>query len=625
MASPIEFILKATDEVSPVVGKIESQTKNATDKMKAHWDKVGGTLQKSGIAIAGLGVGLEALARDQREMVEQTRRMSEVLDMSEKSMRDLVIATSNVTFPLEEVLELMELGSQQGIRSAEALKEYATFWDMVGDATGENSRTLAEAGVALKAVGIAAGEEKEALAAFGYITQETTGDVGEFLTFLERTGPELRELGLDLNDSAALVGALEKELGMTARVARQEFRQAVSESNGDLGKMLEILGLTEEQLASYRLEVEKSSGVIEKNAEIHASTMTAMQKVQHWFNEAKFAMSGYIEAAAGVAPLMTGIGSAMTVVGTIMKSNFFPSIMMAAKGVWAFTASILANPLTWWIAGISAVIAAIVLLWKNWETVTEAISKSIDWIAERFEWLGNGIKWIAEKLGIYKKTVDETVDTTEKLAEQTEETNKQMKKLADEEERTLETSELLTEENADLADSFEGVGNSVDKARESFEEYYNRMQQAQAEYRKQVEENERYFEELRKEREEAGETFAQPEMNRYRITPPSGESWITETLNELSESDYPEGYKVQKLHTGGIFRAPTPGGEGLALLKDKEIVSTPGQSGASININEGAIIINTQRLDDREINRVGDKLMDVIISKSRAYNLRFAR
>lgn len=36
---------------------------------------------------------------------------------------------------------------------------------------------------------------------------------------------------------------------------------------------------------------------------------------------------------------------------------------------------------------------------------------------------------------------------------------------------------------------------------------------------------------------------------------------------------------IPKLHTGGMFRAPSPGGEGLALLRDREVVLPPGASG----------------------------------------------
>ncbi|HEX7099659.1 MAG TPA: phage tail tape measure protein [Acidimicrobiia bacterium] len=62
---------------------------------------------------------------------------------------------------------------------------------------------------------------------------------------------------------------------------------------------------------------------------------------------------------------------------------------------------------------------------------------------------------------------------------------------------------------------------------------------------------------------------------------------------------------IPKLHSGGVFRAPTPGGEGLALLRDEEIVVPEG---AHFN-GGGDTIINffTLTRDDfvREVRRAG--------------------
>lgn len=52
---------------------------------------------------------------------------------------------------------------------------------------------------------------------------------------------------------------------------------------------------------------------------------------------------------------------------------------------------------------------------------------------------------------------------------------------------------------------------------------------------------------------------------------------------------------IPRLHSGGVFRSPVPGGEGLALLRDREEVSTPAQvrsrsaaaSVVNINVNAG--------------------------------------
>ena len=50
--------------------------------------------------------------------------------------------------------------------------------------------------------------------------------------------------------------------------------------------------------------------------------------------------------------------------------------------VWSFTAALLANPLTWVVIGIMALIAVIILLWQNWDTVSSALVGAWDWIKQ---------------------------------------------------------------------------------------------------------------------------------------------------------------------------------------------------------------------------------------------------
>ncbi|GAB6170788.1 hypothetical protein JCM15765_02660 [Paradesulfitobacterium aromaticivorans] len=52
--------------------------------------------------------------------------------------------------------------------------------------------------------------------------------------------------------------------------------------------------------------------------------------------------------------------------------------------VWGFTAALLANPITWIVIGIIALIAVLVLLWRNWDTVTAAFSAGWQWIMGAF-------------------------------------------------------------------------------------------------------------------------------------------------------------------------------------------------------------------------------------------------
>jgi TP901 family phage tail tape measure protein len=54
---------------------------------------------------------------------------------------------------------------------------------------------------------------------------------------------------------------------------------------------------------------------------------------------------------------------------------------------------------------------------------------------------------------------------------------------------------------------------------------------------------------------------------------------------------------VHPIHTGGTFFATQPGGVGLALLRDREVVSTPGRGGGGDSLIS-AVIELTKRVDD---------------------------
>ncbi|WDC92814.1 phage tail protein (plasmid) [Latilactobacillus curvatus] len=85
-----------------------------------------------------------------------------------------------------------------------------------------------------------------------------------------------------------------------------------------------------------------------------------------------------------------GILSALSTLGGVITS--------AATATWGFTTALLSNPLTWIIAGIvvaiTAVIAAGVLLYKNWDTVKEKAGQLGKWIGEKWD----GIKVVTGKV-----------------------------------------------------------------------------------------------------------------------------------------------------------------------------------------------------------------------------------
>lgn len=63
--------------------------------------------------------------------------------------------------------------------------------------------------------------------------------------------------------------------------------------------------------------------------------------------------------------------------------------------VWSFTSALLANPITWVVVGIVALIAALVLLWQNWDSVVAFIKGLWDGFVNG---IINGFNWIIDKI-----------------------------------------------------------------------------------------------------------------------------------------------------------------------------------------------------------------------------------
>lgn len=79
--------------------------------------------------------------------------------------------------------------------------------------------------------------------------------------------------------------------------------------------------------------------------------------------------------------------------GAVLVSALAPAIWAAVTATWAFTAALLANPITWIVLAIGVLIGAIVLLAMNWDTV-------VKWITDVWGgfigWLQPGLKAIGD-------------------------------------------------------------------------------------------------------------------------------------------------------------------------------------------------------------------------------------
>ena len=369
MANEVEITITAD------ASKAEKGMKGVKTGFQSMKDSVVKNRKMIGVGITALGVGLEGLAKSQQGLTESTLKLANATGLSEDEIRDMATSLSNATFPLDSALELMKLGAQQGLDSADALKQYASFWDTVGDATGLSADALAKSGAALAAVGIEVGNESELLGAFGLISQESTQSVQEFLDGIGKMAPELADMGVSVDEAAVIMTAMERELGLTARTARTEFKEALEQSETGLAGVLEQLGLNEDQIATYRAKLEGSTGVIQENADAHASTKTVLDKLKSSMSDVVFQNGALIQKASALAPLFLAAGPVMAGFTGIM------GIMTGATNlakVGFISLNLSMGPILLIVVAVGVAIAAAILIWKNWDTIVNALKVTFD-------------------------------------------------------------------------------------------------------------------------------------------------------------------------------------------------------------------------------------------------------
>jgi len=367
------------NEIAITITADAADAEGAFKKVKTGFQGMKDSIVKNrkliGAGVTAMGVGMETLAQKQAPLTESTRKLANATGMSEDQIREMATSLSNATFPLESALSLMELGAQQGLENGEALKKYAAFWDTVGDATGLSAEALAESGVALAALGIEVGSEGEALSAFGLITESSTQTVQDFLTGIEKLAPEMNDMGISVDDAAVIMTALERELGLTAKTARTEFKEALEKSETGLEGVIEQLGLSEAQIATYQAKLGESSDVIQDNADAHASTKTVMDDLKSSFSDLIFENGALIEKASLLAPIFMAAGPIIAGFSGIM-GILTPALNLAKMAFLGLNLSM--GPIFLAVLGIGLAITAAILIWKNWDKIIRALKVTFD-------------------------------------------------------------------------------------------------------------------------------------------------------------------------------------------------------------------------------------------------------
>lgn len=204
--------------------------------------------------------------------------------------------------------------------------------------------------------------------------------------------------------------AFQQEVMRQAQIMVDETDMTYGEYGDTLARISVIQGELSREIAGSTIPIQSGFlGVLEGTLDVFKNTPGPIKATVGTF---ALLTSGGL-AMAG--PLLTSAASAAILYSNISDTKLMTSLITSTKAVWAFTASLLANPLTWVIVGIVALGAALYLLASNWDAISdwfmgkwedcgESITGVTEWISEAWDAtvgrLVAGAEWLVDSMGI---------------------------------------------------------------------------------------------------------------------------------------------------------------------------------------------------------------------------------
>lgn len=389
----MDILIKATDQASHVMENVGGTSNRVADTLDQNWVKVGA-------ATAAAGAGVMKMTNRSHELNETLRGVSAMTGEAEEDLRSMARGMSDATLSNDDVVASMDRLIKSGIDSQEQFERLIPAFDDFADATGKDIvDSIGLFDETLSALGIPLEEAGDHLDTMTHITEQTDIPLGTLQRNLGRVPGELQKMEFGLDDTTAAIEWF-RDQGYTGQEAVREFRRAVEESEGDLDAFHDITGMTADELEEYNKKVGESEGLTEELAEINNESLGIWDRLKAGIDDAMWSMGTFLEPVKDLGPLLMGVGPAMKGMATLLRGGMLKGFLAATKAAWGFTAALLANPITWIIVGIVALVAAIYMLWRNWDTVSDWLSDSWEWIRERAGAMIQGIiDWFSELPG----------------------------------------------------------------------------------------------------------------------------------------------------------------------------------------------------------------------------------
>ena len=382
----LDIIINAIDNASKVIEGIGDKGSSAMKTLADNSKAIG-----AGMTAAG---GAVVLLTDSAKKTNAALGVTGLqLGKTSDEMRDLALETTNITFPLDDVVDTFDLLTRAGMRSTEEIVATSNAFSDLGTALGYPASEMADTLIpAFNAFDIPLKDASDYVDTFTHLVRNTTVDLSDYANMVNYLAPQLDTMNLSVEESVAVMEAL-ADKGIQGGAATREFRKAATQAEGDVSAFYAALGLTADEVATYTAEIKSADGITQEFAEAQEAQFGMVDHLKQAWDEWSFAIGSALEPLDGVGAVMTalgpiimGIGPAMQTLSAIQTGTLIPSLTATAAAGWAAVAPWL--PL---VAAIAAVIAIAWLLYENWDEVATAICEIGGKIWEFFGGLWEGL------------------------------------------------------------------------------------------------------------------------------------------------------------------------------------------------------------------------------------------
>jgi len=597
--SVMEIIISAVDKASDVVEKVGEKGAGAAKKLEDSWLKV----TAAGVVTGG---AIMKLTGRSHELNDGIRRTAVITGESEEELRNMIQTMTDATFSNDDAVASMERLIQSGVREKETFEKLLPVFDDFADATGKDMvQGIDIFDKMLSALDIPLENTAEHMDTLTYLTTQTTVDMGNLGALMRREAPALKDMELSVDDIAVAMASLEAE-GRKGPRAVMGFQDALKDAEGDANKFWEALGVGNDTLEEQRKQLGESAGLTQELAEINNASLGIWDDIKHRVDNAMWSMGSFLEPVKDLGPLLIAIGPAIKGVSMAKGalSGAASGATAAIKGL-TIAKGLMLLPILLLVATIGILVGAFIHLWKTnedfrdkvlaiwekikafgmqiWESLKEAISEImeelqktiesvLEWLLDFWDEWGSDILAMAEAVWNQIKLTIETAINVVKdviglilaiIRGDWEEAWNRVKSIASSVWNWLKG----TAENI-FGDLFRAIGRILDRIRNKFSDIWGSIRRTASSVWNSIGDGirgsiNRIIRALN--------GFIRG-MNRMGFSVPN---WVPVIGGRRWSLNIP---RIPTLHTGGIFRAPSPGGEGLAILRDRERVVREGEA-----------------------------------------------